>query len=76
MELRLEGGEGELRPAAAPLTEVLALDPTRQRHTLRDRLTGAERTVDYGELAASGLELILGPWEFQLLEPAGESPDG
>ncbi|MFQ5349858.1 MAG: alpha-amylase, partial [Thermoanaerobaculia bacterium] len=76
---RVEGGrrleEGaEKSGLAAPLTAALALDPTRQRHLLRDRLSGAEQIVDYAALVDEGLALELGPYEFLLLEPApGES---
>ena len=70
MERELEGRlTGEEPRLSAPLTEALALDPTRQRHLLRDRLTGAERTVDYRELVVRGLELDLRPYEFVLLAP-------
>ncbi len=66
-----EAGAGDdARRLAAPLTEALALDPTRQRHLLCDALTGAERTVDYRALVEEGLELDLGPYEFVLLGPA------
>jgi hypothetical protein len=53
--------------SCAPLTEALALDPTRQRHLLRDRLGDTELTVDYRRLVEGGLELEVGPYEFLLL---------
>jgi glycosidase len=58
--------------AGAALTEALGLDPTRQRHLLRDRLSGAERTVDYRGLVEEGLDFELGPYSFLLLEVAAE----
>ena len=64
------GSDGAARRLSAPLTEALALDPTRQQHLLRDELSGAERSVDYRELVEEGLELDLGPYEFVLLGSA------
>jgi hypothetical protein len=77
--LRIDGRrENEGSPAArlssAPLTEALALDPTRQRHVLHDRLGGAERAVDYRGLIEDGLDLELAPNEFLLLAPAAALP--
>ncbi len=65
--------DGPRRRLRAPLTEALALDPTRQRHHLRDRLSGAERTVDYRALVDKGLELEVGPYGFVLLGPPVDS---
>jgi glycosidase len=60
-------GDDERGLSCAPLTEALALDPTRQRHLLRDRLGDTELTVDYRRLVEGGLELEVGPYEFLLL---------
>ncbi len=55
--------------ASATLVEALALDPTRARHVLEDALGGEPLAADYRELAETGLELELGPFECRVLAP-------
>ena len=75
VERQIEGAtSGDEHRLSVPLTAALALDPTRQKHLLRDRLSGAEREVDYRDLVEGGLELELGPYEFVLFAPAAAAP--